>query len=150
MKTFAPKLAIVLFSLVVPALAGGWTCAGRNFEGDEVRAQAEHWAREGIDKVSDFVNDEGGQLYYFEVGRETQLTECRCTSMVSDSHNTDLLCVKKHAQGAALTRISPERYTILGFWITTTVNGNCAPLIKKTVKAVTVRLLKYIILWKQG
>ncbi|CAD6504506.1 BgTH12-00016 [Blumeria graminis f. sp. triticale] len=78
MKTFAPKLAIVLFSLVVPALAGGWTCAGRNFEGDEVRAQAEHWAREGIDKVSDFVNDEGGQLYYFEVGRETQLTES-CT-----------------------------------------------------------------------
>ncbi|CCU74488.1 CSEP0266 putative effector protein [Blumeria hordei DH14] len=80
MKTFIPKLAIALLSLVVPALADGWTCAGRNYEGVNVRAQARHWVGEGNLKGSDFRASNRSKLHFFEVGEGLILTES-CTGV---------------------------------------------------------------------
>ncbi|EPQ64158.1 putative secreted effector protein [Blumeria graminis f. sp. tritici 96224] len=79
MKTFVPKIAIVLFSLVVPALADGWTCAGRNVKGDDVRAQARHWVGLSDTRFSEFEIKGGVQLCYIEIGEGAQTTKGKCT-----------------------------------------------------------------------
>nr|8OXK_A Chain A, CSEP0141 putative effector protein [Blumeria hordei] len=53
----------------------GWTCAGSDFDGDQVRGQARHWVDQQKTKFSDFQTHDGVQLCHFELGEGNQLTQ---------------------------------------------------------------------------